>query len=193
MVTVPDKRPKARRRLIFHSYVHCLLSPTCLWQRLSIGKLKIPGGAEWWEMNPIDLGAFHSDFPRDWVKQQNNIKKHPTTISHRSLQAQKSLSPPSSDYSFMYCTLNTRNPGTCWELPHFGPRGFQGLQSFKWTSEKEQGCGNESKLTCPSAQLLIISGFLMSSRKANKAPGALPLPRLSLQTERAKFRTKPNT
>lgn len=176
MVIVPDKRTKVYRWFSFHRYVHCFLIPAFLLQRSCIVRLKIPGGAGEWEMNPIVLGAFCSDFPKYWIWQQQHSKSTPRLPAIEGCKSERSLSSPPAVYMLMCCTLNTRKPGTCWGMLQFGTKRLQRLTASKWGFEVEGGV--VMRASSPLCVVFYYFRLLISSCKANKAPWCSDLPQV---------------
>lgn len=124
------KRTQVRRWFIFCSCVYRPLIPAFLLQRSLIVRLKIPGGSGEWEMSPIALGAFCSDFPKYWIQQQQqqqHSKSTPQLPAIEVCKSERSLSSPSAEYMLICHTLNTWKPGTCWGMLQFWAKRLQRL------------------------------------------------------------------
>ena len=151
------------------------------------------------EMNSIELGAFCSDFPKDWVKNQQRQKKKKSTPQWPAREVCKSQRSPSfawAEYILVYHALNMWKAGRAVRCFSFGPKGFKGFPVSKRGFEVEHWWGvvrrDGSKLTTLWGHC-VISGFWFPTAKQTRTPGALNYPWLSLWTEGAKFPTRPKT
>lgn len=143
------------------------------------------------EMNSIELDAFCSDFPKDWVKNQQRQKKKKKSTPHwparEVCKSQRSPSFAWAEYILVYHALNMWKPGRAVRCFSLGPKGFKGFSVSKWGFEVEHwGGGSEEgwEQAHRSVRPLCYFRLLISSCKANKNPWCSELPQVIFMDRR---------